>query len=490
MAKAAILAIDQGTTNTKALLVATDGSLIASRSVGMILSYPRPGWAEQCPNTIWQSVVAVIEDVLKAAPDVDVEGLAISNQRETTVLWEAKSGEPVAPAVSWQCRRSTDICKSIINIGDRAEIEARSGLAVDPMFPASKIAWLLKNVPEVQGRAENGELRAGTIDSWLLWKLTAGTVHATDHGNASRTQLMNLENLEWDPVLLDLFNIPEALLPLPKYSGGHLGTLKADITGLKKGIPILAVMGDSHAALYAHGIHQPGLAKVTIGTGSSVMAVSDGCLASNAGLSSTIAWSTEKATVYAQEGNIIVAGNAARFMSQLLGIDDEQALTDLAATVPASDGVCFVPALAGLGAPHWSTDARGLIDGMSLGTKPAHLARATFEAIAHQVADVVDAMDTDMASPLLGLSVDGGASRNDMIMQALACFAGKDVARMAIPEASAMGAARLALAQLGATSLQEYRAEKSFSPDDYGQDRERLRTQWGGAIRRTTQDVS
>jgi len=486
MTNSAMLAIDQGTTNTKALLVGADGKLIASRSVGMTLNYPKPGWAEQCADEVWQAVKAAIEQLLDIAPTVDVAGIAISNQRETTVLWDAATGKPVGPAVSWQCRRSADICESFTDSSVRQDIEARSGLTVDPMFPSGKLKWLLDNIEGARERAERGELRFGTIDSWLLWQLTAGQTHATDFGNASRTQLFNLESLYWDPELLRMFNVPNQILPTVVDSAGPIGVLGCEIRGLTPGTPILAMMGDSHAALYAHGIETPGRAKVTIGTGSSIMTITDSKVQSSSGLSSTIAWGVDGKAVYALEGNILVAGNAARFMTTLLGLEDEVALTELAKSVANSDGVTFVPALAGLGAPHWKPDAQGLVDGLSLGTGPGHIARATLEAIAHQVADVVGAMDTDRATPLASLSVDGGASRNEIIMQALACFTDKNVSRVAIPEASAMGAAKMAFGALGVQQMPVDEAGDRYAPGDYPSDRMALRKQWAQAVERLT----
>ena len=280
MADPVILAIDQGTTNTKALLVADDGSVLLSRSRSNDVAYPQPGWAEQSASAIWESVAGLIAELVAASPDTEIAAIAISNQRETIILWDAATGEPVAPAVIWQCRRSEARCAALRDAGHGAEIVARSGLGIDPLFPAAKIAWLLDTLPGARARAEAGELRCGTVDSWLLWKLTGGAVHATDHSNASRTQLFNLERLAWDEELARLFDVPLALLPRVMSSNSRFGEVAPGLTALPAGTPLHAMIGDSHAALYAHRIDGPGRVKATIGTGSSIMAATDRPVAS------------------------------------------------------------------------------------------------------------------------------------------------------------------------------------------------------------------
>jgi glycerol kinase len=481
-----ILAIDQGTTNTKALLVGADGRVLLSRSRANRVDYPRPGWAEQSASDIWESVAALIAEIAAAAPEAEIAALAISNQRETIVLWEAESGRPVAPAVIWQCQRSAETCANLRAAGHADEIAALSGLGLDPLFPAAKIAWLLDSQPELRARAERGELRCGTIDSWLLWKLTDGAVHATDHGNASRTQLFNLDTLDWDPRLAELFDVPLAILPEVMSSDSRFGTVAAGLTALPAGTPVHAILGDSHAALFAHGVDAPGRVKATIGTGSSVMAATKGRVASSHGLSTTVAWSRDGRPLYALEGNISVSGHAAAFMTDLLGLADEEALTRLAADVEDSDGVVFVPALAGLGAPHWCVESRGAISGMSLSTRPAHLARATLEAIALQIGDVLDAIEADLGVRLPELSIDGGAARNPLLVQILADLLGRGIARPRITEASALGAARLAAEAIGLVAgPAASAAAERFAPELDGDRREAIRTQWHAAVRRT-----
>ncbi|MEG3151063.1 FGGY family carbohydrate kinase [Sphingomonas sp. ZT3P38] len=483
MPRSAVLAIDQGTTNTKALLVAPDGSILARASRSMTLTHPRSGWAEQSADAIWTSVVAVIDELVAAAPETAVAGLAISNQRETIVLWDAVSGRAVAPAISWQCRRSSDRCAALRDAGQGAAVVAATGLGLDPLFPGAKLAWLLDNVPAARTRAAAGELRAGTIDSWLLWKLTSGAVHATDHGNASRTQLLNLHTLAWDPDMAALFDVPLAILPVVRSSDSCFGTVAAGRTKLAAGVPIHAIMGDSHAALFGHGLSEPGAAKVTIGTGSSVMTLTDGPVVSANGLSATIAWSRQGRISHALEGNITVSGQAAAFATRLLGLADETALTTLAESVADSGGVAFVPALAGLGAPHWADRARGIITGMTLGTGPAHVARATFEAIAMQIVDVCRAVESDMGRAIPTVSVDGGATRNAFLLQLLADLLGTPVARRPDPELSALGVARMAAEALAiAEPAARSPVQERFTPHMTPAERERIHHRWRSAI--------
>jgi glycerol kinase len=478
-----ILAIDQGTTNTKALLVAPDGSVRLSRSRAMRVDYPQPGWAEQSASDIWEGVAALIAELAAAVDPGTIAAVAISNQRETIVLWDAETGRPVGPAVIWQCRRSADRCAALRAAGHEAEIVARSGLGIDPLFPAAKIAWLLDTILGARARAERGDLRCGTVDSWLLWNLTGGAVHATDHSNASRTQLFNIDTLDWDADLARLFEVPLGLLPRVMPSDSRFGTVAPGLTALRDGTPILAVMGDSHAALFEHSADGSPRVKVTIGTGSSLMAATGELVRSTHGLSSTIAWSRGGHVQYALEGNILVSGHAAAFATSMLGLPDEAALTALAQSVEDSGGVVFVPALAGLGAPHWCSDARGTISGLSLATQPAHIARATLEAIALQIGDVVAALDADLGTAVAELSIDGGAARNALLMQLLADLTGRRIIRSTIPEASALGVARLAADGIGMTLPASSEEQKEFfDPAMSAAQRERLLARWHAAV--------
>jgi glycerol kinase len=493
MSAVAVLAIDQGTTNTKALLVGTDGAIIARASRPMTLSHPRPGWAEQSAEDIWASVAAVIADVVAAAPRSKPTALAISNQRETVVLWDSRTGRPIAPAISWQCRRSSDRCAALRAGGHEALISERTGLGLDPLFPAAKLGWLLDELPSARCLAQEGLLRAGTIDAWLLWNLTDGRAHATDHGNASRTQLFNLHTQAWDAELADLFGVPLALLPKVQSSDSLFGRTGEGTTVLGAGTPIHAMMGDSHAALFGHGVAAPGSAKVTIGTGSSIMSLTASPVRSSNGLSTTIAWSQGGVPLYALEGNITVSGQAAAFAAQLFGIADEEALSALAQTVDDSGGVTFVPALAGLGAPHWQDKARGLIAGLTLGTTPAHIARAVLEAIALQIVDVFEAMEADVGHALPGVRTDGGATRNTFLLQLLADLLDRPVSRLADAEVSALGVARMAAHALDAESSSPSRWREQrvrlFLPTMTSDRRQAIRNAWGAAVRQATLDL-
>lgn len=494
MAERFVLAIDQGTSNTKALLVAPNGSVRLSRSRAMKVEYPQPGWCQQSASDIWEAVAALIAESVAAADGAEIVALAISNQRETIVVWDAESGRPIGPAVIWQCRRSTDRCDALRAAGHEADVVARSGLALDPLFPAGKIAWLLDSVPGARAKAEAGGLRCGTIDSWLLWNLTGGAVHATDHSNASRTQLFNLDTLEWDAELARLFDVPLGLMPRVMPSDSRFGTVAPGLTALRDGTPVHAMLGDSHAALFAHssgGGNGAFKAKVTIGTGSSVMIATDGRVHSAHGLSSTIAWSRGATVQHALEGNISVSGHAVSFITSLLGVADEEALTSLAASVSSSAGVVFVPALAGLGAPHWCSDARGAISGLSLGSKPAHIARATFEAVALQIGDVVAALDADLGAFVPELSVDGGAARNILLMQLLADLLGRTIIQPAIAEASALGAARLALAAIGDVEGSPNQAQPArFAPAMTAGERALVVGRWNEAVSSAKRDAT
>jgi glycerol kinase len=465
MSNGLILAIDQGTTNTKALAIDGDGRVVASASVPMAVDYPQPGWAEQSPVAIWQSAQQAIAEVV-ASTSPDMDALAISNQRETVVVWDATTGEAVSPAILWQCRRTAERCAALRAMGHAPLIEEQTGLGLDPLFPAAKIAWVLDDLGGARARAEAGELIAGTIDTWLLWNLTDGAVHATDHSNASRTQLFDTRKLAWSADLAMIFGLPLAMLPEVKPSDSHFGVVAAGATALAAGTPVRAMIGDSHAALYGHGVRGPGTMKATYGTGTSLMTLTAGRVASRHGLSSTIAWSTtEGGVAYALEGNISVSGQAAAFMSELLGVDSASELAALATTVSDSNGVSFVPALVGLGAPHWEPDARGIITGLSLGTKPAHLARAALDAIAFQVADVFSAMEQDLGQTIGALRADGGAAANDALMQFQADTLDRQVVRGSVMELSALGAMMMAAQGLGRTlPPPDPTTERRFTP--------------------------
>ena len=442
-----VLAIDQGTTNTKALLIDEEGRIAARASAPVGVSYPQPGWVEQSPGAIWQSVVEVASRCAAEAAGQPIAALGISNQRESVLLWHRRTGQPIGPCVTWQCRRSADRLHALRTPAFEAEVQSITGLGIDPLFPAAKLGWLLDAYPEARALAEGGELCAGTVDSWLLFNLAGGAVHATDAGNASRTQLFDIRQGVWSTPLAERFGVPPAILPRVLPSDSRFGAVTG--TGWLEGVPITAVLGDSHAALFGHGIRAPGAVKATYGTGSSLMTLTAAPVASAHGLSTTIAWQRGPIISYALEGNISVSAQAAGWVATLLGLEDSAALTRLAETVPDSGGVTFVPALAGLGAPHWRDAARGMFCGMTLGTRPAHLARATIDAIALQICDVFAAMELDSGARLEALSVDGGATDNDLLMQTQADLLGRPVDRKAVAELSAVGAAVMAGATVG-----------------------------------------
>jgi glycerol kinase len=438
-----VLAIDQGTSHTKVVLFDERGRVAsrASRPVG--IRFPQPGWVEQDALALWGTVEDAIDACLAGAADPSVDAVGISNQRESVLVWERATGRPLGPVIVWQCRRTASFCDGLWQRGVRDFLEQRTGLTIDPLFSASKVRWLLETLPDGHRRAAGGELCAGTIDSWLVWNLTGGVVHACDCTNASRTQLFNLRACSWDPDVLELFGIPAALLPEVRPSSGVLGTTVAR-GRLPGGVPVASAIGDSHAALFGHAAFVAGSVKATYGTGSSLMTSTPEPSASRHGLSTTVAWALPNATTYALEGNITVTGGAVDWLGRLLGLaDPARDVAALARTVAAPDGVYLVPALAGLGAPYWDAGARGLLCGATRGTTAAHVARATIDSIAYQVRDVFDAMREDGTTPR-ALLADGGASLNDDLMQFQADILGYPVVRSDSAELSAQGAAWLA----------------------------------------------
>jgi glycerol kinase len=483
-----ILAIDQGTTNTKALLVDVEGRIVQRASRPAQLTFPRPGWVEQDALALWQSVQDAVDDCLQRARGERPSAIAISNQRESVVVWERATGRAAGPVVSWQCRRTSERCERLRRDGMEPALRERTGLPIDPLFSASKLAWLLDEIPHGRGRAEDGELCAGTIDSWLLWNLTGGAVHCCDVSNASRTQLMNLQTLEWDSALLELFATPAAALPEIRPSSGVVGET-VGCGGIAAGIPIASMVGDSHAALFAHGGFRPGTIKATYGTGSSLMRTTPALVFATSGLCSTVAWGLGDTTVYALEGNISATGAALQWIADLLGLSDPARAVELASSVDTADGVAFVPAFVGLGAPYWAERARGLMSGITRGTTAAHLARAALESIAFQVRDVLVAMECDAGLHGAVLLADGGASRSDTLMQFQADVIGTPVVRNDATDLSALGAAYLAGLAVGTWgSLDEIEAlPKSltrFEPRIDDDERGAVLTAWRGAVAR------
>ncbi|SDU92161.1 FGGY family carbohydrate kinase [Pseudomonas mucidolens] len=452
-----ILAIDEGTSNAKAVLVNELGQVIARGSRPLSLSHPQDGFSEQDPEQIWANTLAAIDECLSGI-DRPLSAVAISNQRESVVAWDRRTGEALSPCISWQCRRSTPLCAQLHAQGAQASVLAKTGLALDPMFSAGKMRWILDHLEQGHARAAAGEICLGTVDSWLLYKLSGGQVFATDYSNAARTQLFNLHTQAWDPELLVLFAIPLAALPRIQPSAGFFAETVA--TGrLPAGIPVMAMIGDSHAALYGQGGFVPGLVKATLGTGTSLMTPMSGPIASTHGLSTTLAWHDGTAPTYAMEGNIVHTGAAVQWASRLVAGESLDQLTEQAAQLPDNGGVYFVPALSGLGAPHWQAQARGLICGLTEATSGAHILRASLESIGYQIRDVFDAMQQDTGSPMTALWVDGGATRNRWLMQFLANLLQCPVVRSLSPEVSALGAAHLAGRALGIWSDDEALAQ-------------------------------
>ena len=455
-----VMSIDAGTTGVTVLIV--DGS---TRVVGRAYSefsqhYPRPGWVEHDAEEIWEVTKRVAANALgdSGVTAQDVAGIGITNQRETTVLWDRTEGKPVAPAIVWQCRRSAPICRQLRSEGLEPELRERTGLVLDPYFSATKIIWYLENVEGLRARAEAGDLAFGTIDSWLVYKLTGGRVHVTEPSNASRTMMYSLREADWDDWILDRLSIPRSLLPEVKPSSGRFGETMPDILGAS--IPISGAAGDQQSALFGQACFTEGMAKNTYGTGSFVlMNTGPAVQTSNAGLLSTAAWDLGVGVTYALEGSIFITGAAVQWLRDGLEVISSASDTGpLAESVPDAGGTYLVPAFVGLGAPHWDPYARGAYLGITRGTTRAHLARAAVEAMAFQTRDVTEAMASDAGRPLEELRVDGGASVMDLLCQFQADQLGVPVRRPANLETTALGAAYLAGLAEGVWS----------SPDDIG----------------------
>lgn len=447
MPEPSILAIDEGTTNAKAILVSPDGRIIAKGSQAVSLEHPHPGWAEQDPEAIWMATLKAIESCLAVTKPGQISALAISNQRESVVMWERETGKPLSPLISWQCRRSEQLCSSFATKDEAKNIQQRTGLVIDPLFPAAKIAWLLNSDERYYSRAQAGELCVGTVDSWILWKLTGGACFMTDYSNASRYLLFNIHTFDWDPVLLQLFGVPRQCLPELVPSSSPRGVTR-HVGPLPDGIPILSQVGDSHAALYGQGGFERGVIKATYGTGSSLMTRSDAIPTDDYGVSTTVAWHDGTPTL-ALEGNITHTGSAIHYISRLLGIEDIDKLSEMAWSEPNNKGVYFVPALSGLGAPHWDAKARGMICGLTDAAGSASLVRAAFESVVFQIADLFYAMQEAGNLSLHALSVDGGPTKNRNLMQLQADLLQIPIISRTEAEVSAIGAAYLAGKALG-----------------------------------------
>lgn len=486
-----ILAIDQGTTNTKAVLVDAAGQVAARASTALNVAYPQPSWVEQDAEAIWQSVQHVIQEVLSTTTTPPV-AMGISNQRESVVLWERATGAALAPCVVWQCQRGNALVEALRQPGVAEAVRGRTGLTLDPMFSASKMRWLLDNTPGARRRAKQGELCLGTVDSWLLFKLTGGRVHACDMTNAARTLLFNLHTLDWDDELLRLFEIPRQALPAVQPSTGVIGRSSA-CGALPAGVPIAAAIGDSHAALVGHAGFAPGAVKATYGTGSSVMTPVATPILSQRGLSTTIAWSRPGQATYALEGNIYSTGATIQWLGKLFGWQNAAAtVTELAATCPGSEGVYLAPAFVGLGAPWWNARARGMIYGLTLGSGAAQLARAALESIAYQIYDIFAAVQEEAGIPLTTLHADGGASANPLLMQFQSDLVECPVRVSTSTDVSALGAAYLAGLGVGVWNSTEelaglHRGEQLYTPAMSALQRKELLAGWRDTLARVLQ---
>ncbi|WP_416868220.1 MAG: glycerol kinase GlpK [Imperialibacter sp.] len=484
-----IVALDQGTTSSRAIIFNADGSILGSAQKEFRQIFPKPGWVEHDPDEIWATQWEVFKKALadhKVAPS-QIAAIGITNQRETTVVWDRKTGQPIFNAIVWQDRRTAEICERLKADGHEQYIRENTGLVVDAYFSGTKVQWILDNVEGARKRAEKGELAFGTIDSWLVWKLTNGKKHVTDYTNASRTLLYNIKKLEWDSTLLKALKVPESLLPEVKPSSHHFGDLEMD--GVK--IPIAGIAGDQQAALFGQACFEPGMAKNTYGTGCfMLMNTGTKMQLSHSGLVSTIGWGLDGKVTYALEGSIFIAGAAVQWLRDGLKLIDEAPDSEyFAVKAGDSEGVYVVPAFAGLGAPYWDMYARGAIFGLTRDTGKSHLVKATLESMAYQTKDVLEAMQKDAGLSLKTLKVDGGATANNFLMQFQADILGANVERPSIIESTAMGAAFLAGIEVGLWSQKEIvknrEINRVFTPEMEEGDRKRLYNGWKSAVKRS-----
>lgn len=486
----AILALDQGTTSSRAIVFDRNANALATAQREFRQFFPTPGWVEHDANEIWASQLAVAQQAVARCADVTIAAIGITNQRETTVLWERATGKPMAPAIVWQDRRTAADCDALNAAGRAPMIAEKTGLVIDAYFSATKLKWLLDHVTGARERAARGELAFGTVDSWLIFQLTGGKVHATDVSNASRTMLFNIHTLSWDEELLRLFDIPPAVLPRIVSSSAVIGHTAC--AGLPPGIPIAGIAGDQQAALFGQACHQPGMAKNTYGTGCfMLMNTGEKPMASRNRLLTTVAWRIGDKTHYALEGSVFIAGAAIQWLrDELKMIAHANEIEPLAASVPDSGGVMFVPAFAGLGAPHWNPNARAALLGLTRGSSRAHIARAAVEAIALQSADLADAMQSDAGVPLRELRVDGGATVNNLLMQIQADLLGTPVVRPKVTETTALGAAYLAGLAIGYWRDQDeiaalWARDRVFTPQPDRDAVAGLRHRWQRAVARS-----
>ena len=487
-----ILALDQGTSSSRAIVFDEHGQTKAVSQKEFTQIFPKPGWVEHNPMEIWSSQASVIAEAITS---IDINGLniaaiGITNQRETTIVWDAETGEPVYNAIVWQDRRTSEFCDGLKRDGRTDLIRSKTGLIIDAYFSATKILWILENVSGARQKADEGKLRFGTVDTWLIWMLTRGEVHVTDVSNASRTMLFNIHTLEWDKELLQLFDIPESMMPQVKSSSEVYGYTKTTLFAHE--VPIAGIAGDQQAALFGQMCTEPGSVKNTYGTGCFMLMNSgERPIMSSNNLLTTIAWKIGDKVNYALEGSIFVAGSVVQWLRDGLGIiKSSSEIEALACSVEDNGGVYFVPALTGLGAPHWDQYAKGCIYGLSRGTTAAHIARAALEGIAFQTMDIVNAMQKDAGVTLKELKVDGGASRNNLLMQFQADILGTSVIRPTVTETTALGAAYLAGLAVGYWESidhikSQWGVDTAFRPLATPEKVDELKAGWADAIKRT-----
>ena len=492
-----ILALDQGTSSSRAIVFDETGATCAVAQKEFRQIFPRSGWVEHDPHEIWASQASVIAEAI-ATLDINglnIAGIGITNQRETTIVWDAETEEPIYNAIVWQDRRTSDYCDQLKNEGVTDMIRRKTGLIIDAYFSATKIKWILDNVPGARERAEKGKLLFGTVDTWLIWRLTRGEVHVTDVSNASRTMLFNINTLEWDDELLKMFGIPRSMMPEVRSSSEVYGHTKTTIFAHK--VPIAGIAGDQQAALFGQMCTEPGMVKNTYGTGCFLLMNSgEKPILSQNNLITTVAWKIGDKVNYALEGSIFVGGSVVQWLRDGLGvINSSSEVEELASRVPDTNGVYFVPALTGLGAPWWDQYARGTIVGISRGTTTAHIARAALEGIAFQTMDITAAMSRDAGIPLRELKVDGGASRNNLLMQFQADILGTRVIRPQVVETTAMGAAYLAGLAVGYWSSideirKQWQIDRVFEPTWDETAMNKAKAGWEDAVKRTLSEYT
>lgn len=491
-----LLALDQGTTSSRAIIFDEHGKIYATAQRETQIRTPHSGWVEQDAQEIWSTQIAVVQQAIASAHlfAKDIQAIGVTNQRETTVVWDKRTGIPLAPAIVWQDRRATDWCEQLAKRNLLATIHKKTGLRIDPYFSAGKLVWLLENIQGLKALAEQGHVTFGTIDSWLVWNLTRGAEHVIEASNASRTMLMNLASQQWDEELLELFNIPASVLPTIISSDRYIANTAPGLLGAE--IPIAGILGDQQSALFGQSCFEAGTAKNTYGTGCFMLFnTGEQIQYSQNQLLTTLAWQCQQQNTFALEGSVFMAGAIVQWLRDGLGIIQHSSdVEKLACQVQDSDGVVLVPAFTGLGAPHWDSNARALLCGMSRGTNKAHIARAALESIAFQVSDVLNAMQADISQPLKELRVDGGASQNDMLMQFQADMLNVPVLRPKMLESTAWGAAAMAGLKMGVFSdvseiAESWQLDRVFEPKMSEDQRQQHLQQWRTALKRAKSEI-